>query len=226
MLTKLFKKSLESSIVFSGLHPNVISDVMKSVVSLDEAIKDEITSLFEKIKCPKGMVLTSSGSIPRHLYYLDEGSLVRMSIEREGTELTTGFATQYELACCYTSMALETPALCSMQMLTNGYVYRIKWADLLSLADKYPAVKTVEMFVHACYMKYMNEQANSLRFLSAKERYIWLVKTRPEIIKNVPLVYLAQYLGVSAECISRIRSGLRKDSDASFRKAVSIISGT
>lgn len=225
MLTKLFQKSLESSIIFSGVHPNVVADVMRAIVSLDEAIKDEITAVFEKIKCTKGLVLTSCGSIPRYLYYLDEGALARTFIEREGSELTTGFATQYELACCYTNLALETPASCNLQMLTSGYVYRIKWTDLLALSDQYPSLKNIELFIHACYLKYMNEQANSLRFLNAKERYVWLVKTRPEIIKHVPLVYLAQYLGISAECVSRIRSGLRKDSDTLFKKAVSIISG-
>lgn len=40
---------------------------------------------------------------------------------------------------------------------------------------------------------------------SPQARYLWLVKEYPEFIRNIPLQYLASYLGIAPESLSRIR---------------------
>jgi hypothetical protein len=50
------------------------------------------------------------------------------------------------------------------------------------------------------------EKTKLLRIVSAKERYKALLETHPELVKRVPLKYIASYLGMTTENLSRVRS--------------------
>ncbi len=46
--------------------------------------------------------------------------------------------------------------------------------------------------------------------LLQKERYLTLMEENPELLQDVPLKYLASYLYITPQSLSRIRAGLRK----------------
>jgi hypothetical protein len=48
---------------------------------------------------------------------------------------------------------------------------------------------------------------DSIQFETAEQRYKKLLENNPELIKRVPLSYIASYLGITLETLSRIRSG-------------------
>lgn len=45
---------------------------------------------------------------------------------------------------------------------------------------------------------------------TAKERYLTLMEENPELLQDVPLKYLASYLYITPQSLSRIRAGLRE----------------
>jgi hypothetical protein len=47
---------------------------------------------------------------------------------------------------------------------------------------------------------------DSIQFESAQERYEKLMRTNPSIIQRVPLTYIASWLGITQETLSRIRA--------------------
>ena len=52
------------------------------------------------------------------------------------------------------------------------------------------------------------EKADSLRFEPAHERYARLLRKHPEILKRAPLVYIASYLQMTPETLSRVRASM------------------
>ena len=50
---------------------------------------------------------------------------------------------------------------------------------------------------------------------TAKERYLTLMEENPELLQDVPLKYLASYLYITPQSLSRIRAGLREKEDVS-----------
>jgi len=56
------------------------------------------------------------------------------------------------------------------------------------------------------YYARLEERLISIQFKSAKERYLTLLKNRPEIIQRAPLGRIASYLGMKQETLSRIRA--------------------
>lgn len=53
---------------------------------------------------------------------------------------------------------------------------------------------------------------------TAKERYLTLMEENPELLQDVPLKYLASYLYITPQSLSRIRAGLREKEDVSKLK--------
>jgi len=51
-------------------------------------------------------------------------------------------------------------------------------------------------------------KADILRFESAKDRYTRLLQMFPKIIQRAPLTYVASYLQMSLETLSRVRSSI------------------
>jgi hypothetical protein len=50
------------------------------------------------------------------------------------------------------------------------------------------------------------EHADSQRFENATERYVRLLKSKPEIILRAPMVHVASFLQMTPETLSRVRS--------------------
>lgn len=53
---------------------------------------------------------------------------------------------------------------------------------------------------------------------TAKERYLTLMEENPELLQDVPLKYLASYLYITPQSLSRIRAGLRKRGCVKIKK--------
>lgn len=53
------------------------------------------------------------------------------------------------------------------------------------------------------------DKVNEFRYLTAKERYFWLINSQPQLIRYIPMGYIAQYLGITSECLSRIRADVK-----------------
>ena len=51
------------------------------------------------------------------------------------------------------------------------------------------------------------KKADSWRFETARERYLRLMETQPEVIKRAPLAHIASYLLMTPETLSRVRAG-------------------
>jgi hypothetical protein len=75
------------------------------------------------------------------------------------------------------------------------------------LAANYHEVETLFRKMMTASLILSQYRMDSIQFETAQQRYEGLVKNSPEIIKRVPLSYIASFLGVTLETLSRIRAG-------------------
>ena len=54
----------------------------------------------------------------------------------------------------------------------------------------------------------LRKKTDNLTLLNAKERYLNLLKQRPKVIERIPQHYIASYLGIKPQSLSRIRKNL------------------
>ena len=77
-----------------------------------------------------------------------------------------------------------------MDLLLAKYHNMEKFIRLLT-------IETLTKFVH---------KLNAIQFQTARERYNYMLAEFPDISHRVPLGYIASYLGMTQETLSRIRS--------------------
>ncbi|GAA4793908.1 hypothetical protein GCM10023231_22820 [Olivibacter ginsenosidimutans] len=105
----------------------------------------------------------------------------------------------------YLSFLTQSPTLIKTEALEDTIIWSVTYSDLSELYLK----SSTGIFIgkaisDAMFIRKQWEQINLLT-LSPTERYLKLIKERPEIFQRTSLKIVCSYLGITAESLSRIR---------------------
>ncbi len=142
--------------------------------------------------------------IEQSLYFLEEGT-VRYYVEGAEKEITFDFAFPGFFFCAFTSFLTGEPVKYSIQALSDCSVYFVNKQALEALYQKDP--KAVWMGKWAAEQQFIKKSAREFSLLTqtAEERYQALLQSQPVLLQQIPLKYLASYIGITPQALSRIR---------------------
>lgn len=186
------------------MHQKLIRLITQNTTLTEKEI-ELIKTLFNPISVSKGHVLEASGKIPRHLYFIVTGIVRQYKIDAEGNEITThlncppGFITPY-FSFIKQQVSVET-TVC----LTDCELLQITHQNLERLTNGSVVLKQFNEQTLAAALAYNEQRALELSSLTAIERYQKLFREQPDLVKYVPVNYLASFLGIHPESLSRIR---------------------
>lgn len=156
-------------------------------------------------KYQKGELLLKEGDICSGILWIAKG-LVRQFYYKNDKELTEYMATENSIVMSIESLFREEPSRQQIQALEPTIIFELPKAAL-----EREAVRNVN--IQMLYRKILEESliisqvhADMLRFESAQERYAKLVKRSPQLVLRAPLVYIASYLQMTPETLSRVRT--------------------
>ncbi|WP_220399718.1 Crp/Fnr family transcriptional regulator [Filimonas effusa] len=110
----------------------------------------------------------------------------------------------------YFSFLKQQPSGIKTEALEDCTLWSISYPDLNELYSRNETgLRIGKAVAEVMFLKKQQEQVNLLT-LSPKERYLNLVKQRPEIFQRTPLKIIASYLGLTAESLSRLRKRVSK----------------
>lgn len=161
--------------------------------------------LFEPILIPKNKILEEANKVPQYLYYIVSGYMRLFYYNDCGDEVTTHINCPHGFFTSFTEFVNKTKASTNVETITECKLLRITRSDYDTLMSKSLFWKDYGMFVLQESVTYNEERSKDLATLSAEQRYIKLIKFHPEVILNVPLQYIASFLGIKPESLSRIR---------------------
>ena len=162
---------------------------------------------FEQQVFSKNDYLLTKGKICRHLYFLEKGAL-RGYYDLDKKEITHWFAFENDFVTSFHSFITQQPSVENIQFLEGSIVWCISKEKLTALFNEY---HEIERLVRIAYEKYyirLEERFVGSQFKTASERYENLLHQSPHMLERVPLGYIASYLGISQETLSRIRGRL------------------
>ena len=171
---------------------------------------DMLESILVPMKFQKGEVILPEGEVCKNIYWIAKG-LVRQFYFKNGKELTEYMATENNICMCIESLFKEEPTRLQIMAIEPSILYALP-KDALEQAS----IKSVN--IQMLYRKILEESlilsqvhADMLRFETAQDRYVKLVKRQPQLVLRAPLVYIASYLQMTPETLSRVRTSALLD---------------
>jgi CRP-like cAMP-binding protein len=166
---------------------------------------DLLESILVAKKYAKNEKILTEGEVCENIYWIVKG-LVRQFYYKNGKELTEYMATENNICMCIESLFLEQPTRLQIMAIEPTILYCLPKAKLEAVAMK-------SVNIQILYRKILEESlilsqvhADMLRFESAIDRYQKLVKRSPQLVLRAPLVYIASYLQMTPETLSRVRT--------------------
>lgn len=168
----------------------------------DETI---ILSAFEQISVKKKKDLLEPDETCKYIYFIVKGSLRSYFIDGKGIEHIYQIRLDNSWISDLESFFSQRPSKYYIETLEDSVLLRISHERLEVLYNEMPKL---ERYFRILFQKaYINalERLNATMWDSAIDRYNALIKEHSDILQRVPLVYIASYLGITPESLSRIR---------------------
>ncbi|MEM1057226.1 MAG: Crp/Fnr family transcriptional regulator [Bacteroidota bacterium] len=152
-----------------------------------------------------GEILLRPGAVCHSLWFLDDG-FARFYAEPDAGDVTRHFAAPGTLFTIVESLYSRRPSREGLQVLTSARVRTISREAYERLTAASPAWDAFRQnYVREVYA-YLDRALDQARQLTAAQRYDAFVREQPEILLNVPLRYIASYLGMTPQSLSRVRA--------------------
>ena len=171
---------------------------------------DTLESILVPKKYAKGEMILKEGEVCEAIYYIDKG-LIRQFYYKNDKELTEHIGADGEIFMCIESLFKEEPTKLQVEALEPTIVYLIPKHRLEQVALH-------NVNIQILYRKILEESliisqvhADLLRFETAQNRYQRLCKMKPQVVLRAPLVYIASYLQMTPETLSRVRTSALLD---------------
>jgi CRP-like cAMP-binding protein len=179
-------------------------------IIFDKSFKADISLWIAFSKCmvsktyKKNEVIKRANETEQYLNFVLNGSIGTF-INNKGDETCISLAVNDSFSADYFSFLKQKPSLIYTVALENTEVLSISYRELASLYAKAPS--SVWLGKTIAEQLFIQRQQIQIDFLtlSAKERYLKLIAEKPAIIQKVSLKYIASYIGVTPESLSRLR---------------------
>jgi CRP-like cAMP-binding protein len=181
----------------------LVSEIRKIDNFSDKEI-DLFLSFLEEDFIRKGDYFLRMGEVSRHLAYITSG-LVMHYKTYDGVDIPIEFSPEGEWIAYLKSFTAGTPADVAIKALEDTIILRLSSGNLqalFQLNSKYMAIKNY--YTEISFMNNAQHGAD-LAMLDGKERYYKFMKEKPDLVNRVPQYYIAAYLGIKPQSLSRIR---------------------
>lgn len=173
-------------------------------IFIHETELDTIRSVTRHKVIPKHTVIMEQGKPVESLYFLNMG-IVRLYRIHNNTDHTLGLISSNDFISTPLYLANGVPSTCALETLTDVDILQWGKTDLETLKQTLHHGYALEMAIMDRLLSWLQGLQIDAICLSAEERYLKLVEQQPEVIRSVPLKYIASFLCIHQDSLSRIR---------------------
>ncbi|WP_426585922.1 Crp/Fnr family transcriptional regulator [Mucilaginibacter sp. R-33] len=158
-----------------------------------------------KVDVIQGTSLLKAGKIAREFYLIENGVFRSCLYNYDGNEVTTEFYCQNDILIESFSLFHRMASKENFQAVTNGTVWKIDYIVFEQFLYKMEGLREWGRIWSTNQLYLLKQRSIDSLTITATERYLNLIKDRPEIVRHCPLKYIASYLGITDTSLSRIR---------------------
>lgn len=185
----------------------LIKCISKYVEITEELEKALIESAFIK-SFKKGTILLKEGDISNECYFILKGC-IRSYYLKDGEEQTTEFYTE-EQAVTLSCYGKKNPSEVCLECIEDTIASVGTPGLETKMFQKYPQLESLARVMGDIMMTKSQDTFAVFKMASPEERYMNLLKNRPDLLQRAPQHQIASYLGIKPESLSRIRKRIIK----------------
>ena len=178
---------------------------VQSIYPVGAEVMDYINQHSVSSQVERGSYLLKAGEICQHIYFIRKG-VIRGYVKEGPKEITTWITAENEMVSSIRGLSSKEPSLENIQAIESCDLVVTTHDALQHLYQHHLEVNVVGRRLLEQYYKDAEERAFISRIPNAAKRYQHFLETKSNLSNRIPLKYIASYLGMTIETLSRIRS--------------------
>jgi len=177
---------------------------LKLYPALSEELQDHLMATIQLKIVKKKENILQIGHVCKNIYFIEKG-LFRCYYHQKEKEVCSWFMKEGDFIVSVNSFFDQTPSYEAIQALEASVLHYISFAELQHIYHRFLEFNLIRGLLLEKYYKKLDEQMYALKMTKALDRYRYLLLHYPDIIRRVPSTYIASYLGISLETLSRMK---------------------
>lgn len=180
-----------------------------------EILTTELLSHCNQLVLDKGDYLLHEGEINSNAYFVESGLLRQFSIDDKGKEHILQFAPENWFVANRESEFLNKPSSYFIQAIEDSTVLIVERDIVEKLSKANPQFIDFNTQLLHKHIANLQKRITQLQSNTARQRYLDFIETYPNVLFRVPQTYVASYLGIAPESLSRVRKELAQEHQSS-----------
>jgi CRP-like cAMP-binding protein len=185
--------------------PQIFIEEIKKRVAVSDEELSAFLKLWENKTFKKNEFILQAGEVPKFSVFVLKGCLRQYLVSESGEESIVYFAEERHFIGDLAAMRTKTASTYYFQALEESELLTISAENWSKAFIEYPWWTDAHSTGYQKWAALLQQQMAERHTLSGEERYLKLLKARPTLFQRVPQHYIASYLGISPETLSRIR---------------------
>lgn len=190
--------------------PNKIVNYFSQITVLSKEEAKALEEGMEVTNLKKGTFLIKEGQISIDTYFVLDGCL-RQYCLIDGEEKTTNFFSEGQWVISMTGLTQNTPSIYNLVCMEDTSLVIGNEQTAQELFKKFPRFETLARVVVEKSFAEQQQLMTSYHTDTPEQRYLKLLKSKPDLFQRVSQYHLASYIGVKPESLSRIRKRIAKN---------------
>jgi CRP-like cAMP-binding protein len=160
------------------------------------------------VELPKDTYFSEAGKIPRQVGFIVTGVMRGCYYNNKGEEITRCFVSENSLVVDYAHFEAQTAAAEYLQAATDCQLIVFSKRNWEELSE---TIVGLDLIMSKMIQKCLFQKSRKGPVISqdATTRYLEFLEQHPSLTNRIPLAYIASYLGVTQQSLSRIRKNIR-----------------
>lgn len=183
---------------------------IQQVLPMSQAKAGQVAERFKPMTFERNAYVLEAGKVCNESHFIENGIIRSYTYDVDGNEVTTAFYSQNTFTNDLLSFFKRSPAKEYLQAVTGCNTWYITYEDMQASFHAIPEFREFGRLNIVNQYSILKERMLSMLQETAEQRYSNLINSSPDLFQNVPLKYIASYLGITDTSLSRIRKEFAK----------------
>ena len=186
------------------MHELLIRSIEEKV-SLASDDVNKLKKFFIPKKLRKRQYILNAGDVCQYITFVEKGMLRSFTVDDDGHEYVVQFAIEGWWISDVGSFLSGNDALYNIEALEDSEVLHLSKQAMDEMMDQLPGMERYFRLLMQNNIVALQRRVIAYMSLSAEDKYLKLMDVCPDIMNRAPQQYIASYLGITPETLSRIR---------------------